>query len=241
MCRNLGFVLLVTEARERPARDLGGASRQQVGMTIDTEKPGTGQGSALEGIQADLYALVARDRAIVLKVALGYLSNRTEAEDVAQDVFVKAYQQLQRGLPVAALTRAWVLRVAANSAIDRRRSAWWRHAASAATLARIGDRPSHDPSPEDQAVAAADRDSVLSAVRCLPPPLRQVVLLYYFGEQDVASIAEALGVRRGAVKARLFRARERLRPLLERQGLAHGGPLSPGFPNESARGGTPHD
>lgn len=210
-------------------------------MAIETEKPGTGDGSALDGIQADLYALVVRDRAIVLRVALGYLSNPTEAEDVAQDVFIKAYQQLKQGVPAAALTRAWMLRVAANGAIDRRRSAWWRHAASADTAEHLEHRPSQDPSPEDQAVAAAERASVLDAVRSLPPRLRQVVLLYYFGEQDVASIAQALGLRPGAVKARLFRARERLKPLLELRGAAEDGPAPPAPPPDSRKGGTPHD
>lgn len=185
----------------------------------------------------DLAALVRRDRAVVLSVALGYLGNPDEAEDVAQEVFVKAYGQLAAGVPVANLTRSWMLTVTAHGAIDRRRSAWWRHVTGREPSATL---PSRDPSLEDQVVAADERGSVLAAVQQLPPRLRDVVSLYYLGDASVAEVANMLHIKEGAVKARLFRARDRLRPLLLAAGLVPDppGPASPG-PSTPSEGGDP--
>lgn len=181
----------------------------------------------------DLVALVRRDRAVVLSVALGYLGTPDEAEEVAQEVFVKAYRQLAAGVPVANLTRSWMLTVTAHGAIDRRRSAWWRHVTGGELPLTV---PSRDPSLEDQVVAADERASVLTAVQQLPPRLRDVVSLYYLGGASVAEVASALHLKEGAVKARLFRARQRLRPLLLAAGLVP----DPSAPASAARS-TPNE
>ena len=185
----------------------------------------------------DLFALVRRDRSVVLSVALGYLGNPDEAEDVAQEVFLKAYRQLVAGVGAANLTRSWVLTVTVRSTIDRRRSAWWRHVTGGEPSHTL---PSQEPSPEDQVVVADERSSVLAAVQQLPARLRDVVSLYYLGEASVAEVASMLHIKEGAVKARLFRARDRLRPLLLTAGLGPEppGPVSPG-PSTPSEGGEP--
>ena len=175
----------------------------------------------------ELAALVRRDRTVVLSVALGYLGSADEAEDVAQEVFVKAYGQLVAGVPVANLTRSWMLTVTAHGAIDRRRSAWWRHAAGQEPAPTL---PSRDPSVEEQVVAADERAAVLWAVQQLPPRLRDAVSLYYLGEASISEVARMLRIKEGAVKARLFRARERLRPVLSATGLAPASPEGPTAP-----------
>lgn len=185
----------------------------------------------------ELAALVRRDRAVVLRVALGYLGNADEAEDVAQDVFVKAYGQLVAGVPVANLTRSWMLTVTAHGAIDRRRSAWRRHVTGGEPPPTL---PSREPSVEEQIVAADERGSVLAAVQQLPPRLRDVVSLYYLGDASVAEVARLLHIKEGAVKARLFRARERLRPVLLAAGLVPEASARPsGKPSTPSEGGEP--
>ncbi len=178
----------------------------------------------------DLFALVRRDRAVVLSVALGYLGDPDEAEDVAQEVFVKAFRRLVAGVEVANLTRSWMLTVTAHAAIDRRRSAWWRHVTGGGPSRTL---PSQEPSLEDQIVAADERSSVLAAVQRLPARLRDVVSLYYLGDLSVAEVANMLHISEGAVKARLFRARDRLRPLLLAAGLVPDRP-GPAVPDPSS-------
>jgi hypothetical protein len=109
----------------------------------------------------DLLALVQRDRQAVLKVALGYLQNAADAEDVAQDVFLKACQRLAAGVPLAQLTRAWMLRVTVNTAIDRRRSSWLRRSV-------LVDRIPEQPIPE-AATLAQDRRGTGMAVNLADP------------------------------------------------------------------------
>jgi len=171
------------------------------------------QPSAREVPEADrdLAALIGRDRLAVLGLALGYLGNPADAEDVAQDVFVKAYQELRAGRTAADLTRAWMLRVAMTTAIDRRRSAWWRRVVPTDQTPEVASRES---TPEEQVVAESDRGAVLAAVQQLPLRLREVVVLYYFGDLTVGEVARVLRVSEAAVKTRLFRARDQLRPLL---------------------------
>jgi RNA polymerase sigma factor (sigma-70 family) len=160
-----------------------------------------------------LAALIVRDRLAVLGVALGYLGNPADAEDVTQDVFFKACQELRAGRSAAELTRDWMFRVTATTAIDigRRRSAWWRRVVPAT---EAPDVPSPESSPEDHVVEESGRGAVLAAVRRLTPRLRDVVLRYYFGDQDIGEVARALRISPAAVKTRLFRARAQLRPLL---------------------------
>jgi RNA polymerase sigma-70 factor (ECF subfamily) len=173
---------------------------------------GQDDGGAAQGQRPDLLALVERDRLAVLKVALGYVQNPTDAEDVAQDVFLKAYQQLRAGVPLHQLTRAWMLTVTVHAAVDRRRSSWFRHAV---LVDRVPERATADQGPEEETLANDRRGHVLTAVGELPLALRQVVWLYYFGTQDIHTVAKTLRVSESAVKTRLFRARERLFPLLQ--------------------------
>ena len=170
-----------------------------------------GSGDPAHGWRLQFRILVERDRLSVLKVALGYLQNPSDAEDVAQDVFVKAYQQLRAGVPVQQLTRAWMLTVTVHSAVDRRRSSWFRRTV---LMERPPESAAPDNGPEFEAMAGDKRGRVLAGVGELSLPLRQVVLLYYFGEQDVRTVAKTLHISESAVKTRLSRARERLAPVL---------------------------
>ena len=153
-------------------------------------------------------ALVDRHRRVALRVA--YAVAGDDAEDAVQDAFVKAYGALGRfraGSPF----RPWMLRIVANEARNRRRSANRR-----STLAlRVVD-PATDggASPEDAAVASERRRALAAAVGSLEDRDREVIALRWFAELSEAEVATALGVRPGTVKSRLSRAMERLRAAL---------------------------
>lgn len=126
------------------------------------------------------------------------------AEDLTQRVFVKAYRALHR-LPADANRRAWLYRIATNASYDhlrRRRLVQWL------PLLEWDRRSDAQRSPEDD---ASQRDAVQRALASLPPDHRAVLILYSVQGYSTVDIAEMLGISRGAVKTRLFRAREKFR------------------------------
>jgi RNA polymerase sigma factor (sigma-70 family) len=152
--------------------------------------------------------LVRRYQDIAVRTA-HLISPDGDAEDAAQEAFVKAYAALGRfraGSPF----RPWLLRIVANEARNRRRSAGRR---ANLALRAAGDRPSDDaaPSPESAVLASERRAVLLAAFNALRDDDREVISARYFLELSERETAEALGIPRGTVKSRSSRALERLR------------------------------
>ena len=146
------------------------------------------------------------------------IAGGADAEDAAQEGFVKAWYALPRfraGSPF----RPWLLAIVANEARNRRRSG---RRQDDLALRVAEDRPSGDaaPSPEAAALAGEQRRLLLAAVGRLGEADRQVIACRYFLELSEAEMAAALGCRRGTVKSRLSRALERLRAALAEQDAA---------------------
>ena len=152
-------------------------------------------------------ALVERHRRVALRVA--YAIAGDDAEDAVQEAFVKAYGALGR-FRVGGAFRPWVLRIVANEARNRRRSAGRRHRLEL----RLLDRDTDGYSPERAAVADERRRALVAALAALPDRDREVIALRWFAELSEAEMALALGVRPGTVKSRLARALDRLRTAL---------------------------
>lgn len=131
-----------------------------------------------------------------------------DAEDAAQEAFMKAFAALPRFRAGAAF-RPWLLTIVANEARNRRRSAGRREAL---TL-RAPDR-GVEASPEATVLATETRRALLDAVNRLPDADREVVSYRYLLELSEAETAAVLGVPVGTVKSRLFRALDRLRELM---------------------------
>jgi RNA polymerase sigma factor (sigma-70 family) len=122
---------------------------------------------------------------------------------------VKAYYSLGRFRPGRSF-RPWLLRIVANEAINRRRSA--RRHANLALRAAEGRLPADAvPSPEGAALAQLEQEKLLQAVNGLRPDDRLLIAYRYWLELSEAEMAEALGCPRGTVKSRLSRALGRLR------------------------------
>ena len=157
--------------------------------------------------------LVNRYQAIAARTAYVITGTAADAEDVAQDAFVKAYYALDRfrsGSPF----RPWLLRIVANEAINRRKAAGRRPTVG---LSVVEDRASGDTalSPEASALARERRELVLDALRNMREEDRLVIAYRYFFDLTEVEMAEALGVARGTVKSRLSRAIARLRAAME--------------------------
>lgn len=164
------------------------------------------------GGDVDAYAdLVRAHQAVAFRTALLICGDEADAEEAAQDGFVKAHRALPRfraGEPV----RPWLLTIVANEARNRRRAAGRR---AAATLRLAAVEPPQGASPEGSLLAAERRGALLAGLGSLRGEDRLVIGCRYLLELSEAETAAALGVRPGTVKSRLSRALGRLREVLD--------------------------
>jgi RNA polymerase sigma factor (sigma-70 family) len=173
------------------------------------------------GGDARAYEVLVRNyQDLAFRTAYVIAGGSADAEDAAQEGFVKAWYALPR-FRAGAPFRPWLLAIVANEARNRRRSG---RRQDDLALRVAEDRPSGDaaPSPEAAALATEQRSLLLAAVGRLAESDRQVIACRYFLELSEAEMAAALGCRRGTVKSRLSRALDRLRAAMIEQG---GGPL----------------
>ncbi len=160
--------------------------------------------------EIDAYGqLVRRYQDIAFRTAYVIAGGTGDAEDAAQEAFVKAYYALGRFRKGASF-KPWLLAIVANEARNRVRSAS-RRAGLAARITE--DRASGDaaPSPEVAAMHAEDRTTLLAALDSLGEQDRLVLTYRYFFDLTEREMAQALGCRPGTVKSRLSRALTRLR------------------------------
>ncbi len=167
---------------------------------------------AARGDRAAFQALVERHRALVYRVAYQYAGNHHDAEDIAQDVFLKVYRSLDRFRQDAQFT-SWLYRIAMNACVDRsrRRNPF---GSNDATDERLLSAASSDPDPESRAWAGEIGEAVQAAVDRLPPRQRVIFVMRHFEELKLAEIASALGLAEGTVKRQLHAAVHRLRGML---------------------------
>ena len=155
----------------------------------------------------DAYAsLVRAHQDIAFRTAMLITQDAAEAEEAAQDGFVKAWRALRRfraGEPL----RPWLLTIVANEARNRRRSAGRR----TALALRVPLPDEADRSAESQVIASQERAALLEAMSRLRDDDRLVLGCRYLLELSEAETAAALGVKQGTVKSRTSRALERLR------------------------------
>jgi RNA polymerase sigma-70 factor (ECF subfamily) len=160
---------------------------------------------ASEG-DGDAYAsLVRAHQDIAFRTAMLITQDAADAEEAAQDAFIKAWRALprfRRGEP----WRPWLLTIVANEARNRRRSAGRRSA-----LALRVEPPREDGSAEATVLAAETRTALLGAMARLRDDDRLVLGCRYLLELSEAETAAALGVKPGTVKSRTSRALGRLR------------------------------
>ena len=152
---------------------------------------------------------------IAFRTAYLIAGNASDAEDAAQEGFVKAYRALgrfRRGAPF----RPWLLQIVANEARNRRRSAA-RRASLALRAAAEETSGGAAPSPEASALGSAQRRELLEALERLREEERLVLACRFFLDLSEEETAAALGVRRGTVKSRQSRALARLREEMERE------------------------
>ena len=150
---------------------------------------------------------LAESSTLAFRVAFSVLRNRQDAEDVAQEAFVRAHRSFHQ-LRDRERFRAWLVRMTWRLAIDHLRSAKRRTARE-----QLHVRSSF--SSTDDLAAESERASQLwAAIDALSTKLRIVVVLAAMDGHDIHEVAALLGVPEGTVKSRLFMARKKLKEQL---------------------------
>lgn len=159
----------------------------------------------------DAYALLVREhQEAVYRLAYLFVGDADDAEDVAQETFIRAHRAL-RTFDQTRPLRPWLLSITANVAKNHRRAAGRYLAALKRTLfeappaARI----------EAESARQMEAQALWDAVRRLNTTDQEVIYLRYFLELSVAETADVLAVEQGTVKSRLSRALRRLKGVVE--------------------------
>lgn len=147
---------------------------------------------------------LAESSTLAFRIALGVLHHHEDAEDVAQEAFVKAYKNFHR-LRDRERFRAWLARIAWRLALDRVRSVRRRQARELAAAA-----PQRSPTVEDVAASREFQAHLERAMDELPKKLRVVMVLAAVEGYEMEEVSRLLGVSQGTVKSRLFWARKKL-------------------------------
>ncbi|MCO6453538.1 MAG: RNA polymerase sigma factor [Caldilineales bacterium] len=155
-------------------------------------------------------ALVREHQTAVFRMAYLLLNDADDAEDVAQETFLRAFRYLDR-FDADRPLRPWLVSISANLARNRRRSIG-RYFAAVQRFVQSQERRTAPPPQVND-----DADRLLQAIRHLRQVDQEVIYLRYYLEFSEAETADALGVARGTVKSRLHRALGRLRQVIEQE------------------------
>jgi RNA polymerase sigma-70 factor (ECF subfamily) len=165
---------------------------------------------ARDGDQEAFRQLVERYQGAVYNLAYRMLGDPGDAEDAAQEIFVRIYRQLGRYDPARKFS-TWVLAIATNYCIDQLR----RRRMQLVPLENIIPwARAREAGPEGEAITQEARDEVQRLITRLPEKYRAPLVLRYFEELSMIEIAEVLGMPEGTVKTQIHRARKALGKLL---------------------------
>jgi len=150
------------------------------------------------------------------------IGDKTEAEDVTQEVFLRAYQFMGTYSGTASLSR-WLKKVATNLCIDKMRrrtvaTVPWPTVVSKEGEEQESEFPDRGPSPMEKVLAREGEDAILTAIAGLPEYYRRVVTLHDVVEHRGDEVARELSCPVGTVKSRLSRAHNLLRACFPEDG-----------------------
>jgi RNA polymerase sigma-70 factor (ECF subfamily) len=168
------------------------------------------------GLRRDFGAWMASEQRRVYALCQHFLQDRDDADCATQDVFLKAYQAIQReGAKELDDPARWLTRIAVNTCLDRLRSRKWqiwrRRPSPEDETAILSMTRSREPESDAQCFANEIRSRLASAVGRLSARQRAVFTLRHYDQMSLEEIAGVLGLDVGTVKAHMFRAISKLR------------------------------
>jgi RNA polymerase sigma-70 factor, ECF subfamily len=168
--------------------------------------------AALAGDQDAFAELVYTYQDAVYNLCYRILSDRVEAEDAAQEAFLRAYLNLTRFDPARSF-KTWLLTIASNYCIDRLRRRRMKYVSiddPLPSLTLSGD----EPEPEDVTIVREQSAAIQHLLAQIPPDYRAAIVLRYWYDYSYTEIAEMLETTESAIKSRLFRARQQIAELI---------------------------
>lgn len=158
-------------------------------------------------------SLVQGHQEAVFRLAYLLLGDARDAEDVAQETFIRAFRYLHT-YDTSRSWRPWLLGITANLSRNKRR-AFGRYLHHLGRLARLSPEETLDP--ENEVAHLANAQALWKAVRRLEAVDQEIIYLRYFLELSVEETAETLNIASGTVKSRLYRALGRLRGVVQQE------------------------
>ncbi len=144
----------------------------------------------------------------ILHLVYTYVKNRTTAEDLTQEIFLKCYEKLNQFNQQATL-KTWVYRIASNHCKDYLRS--WHYRKITLSDKILEYIPSKSKQVEEEIIANSEGNILTNAVMNLPLKYREVVFLHYYEELSLAEISKITTENINTIKTRLKRAKELLK------------------------------
>lgn len=144
----------------------------------------------------------------VLHLVFTYVKNRTIAEDLTQEIFIKCYEKLEQFNHQSSI-KTWLYRIASNHCKDYLKS--WHYRKLLLNEKILNYIPSKAKDVELEIIAKSEEASLTNAVMELPIQYREVVILHYYEELHLSEISDITSVNINTLKTRLKRAREILK------------------------------
>lgn len=144
----------------------------------------------------------------ILHLVYTYVKNRTIAEDLAQEIFIKCYEKLNQFNQQSTI-KTWLYRIASNHCKDYLRS--WHYRKITLSNKVFDHIPSKSKQVEEEVIKQSEENSLTNAVMNLPLKYREVVFLHYYEELSLTEISKITSVNINTLKTRLKRAKELLK------------------------------
>lgn len=169
----------------------------------------------LEGETSAFSTLVDQYKDLVFSLALRMMKNKEEAEEVAQDTFIKVYKSLSKFKGDSKFS-TWIYRVAYNTCLDRLK----KNQRQQQTVT-IDEYTEHQVKSLDNAYDQLEKKerelAIQNCLKLLPSEDSFLISLYYYEEQSLEEISKVIGLKPNNVKVKLFRARKKLATILKEQ------------------------
>lgn len=153
-------------------------------------------------MKGKIECLIQEYSSMVLQIAYQYSFNKSEAEDITQEVFIKLFQNLKK-IKNKNHIKAWLIRVTINLSIDYNRNYWNKNTTSINENFKYFDEETKD---------------VFNELKKLTPEYRNIIYLYYYQGYKISEISEILSMNQNTVSSYLTRARKELKHILEQGG-----------------------
>ncbi|RBP86577.1 RNA polymerase sigma (SigV) subunit [Cytobacillus firmus] len=167
----------------------------------------------MESAEYEFEQLVEEYMTDVRKIIFVYVKNKQAMEDVAQEVFLSVYRNLNQFRRESSI-KSWIMKIAVNKSKDYLKS--W-HYRKVSLSGFFKEEPSRDDT-EHKAISNFQNQELAEVIMNLPIKYREIIILYYYEDMDTAQISDILNVNVNTVKTRLIRGRELIKRRFEFNG-----------------------